>query len=75
MLSHSVMPDSVTPWTVAHQAPQAWNFLGKNVGARLPFPSPEALPNIGIEPTSLTSPALTGGFFTTAPLYVTFGQK
>ena len=28
-------------------------------------PSPGALPNPGIEPTSLTSPALTGGFFTT----------
>ena len=30
----------------------------------LPFPSPENLPDPGIEPTS---PALTGGFFTTEP--------
>ena len=31
-----------------------------------PFPSPGDLPDPGIEPTSLTSPALAGGFFTTS---------
>ena len=31
----------------------------------LPFPSPGSLPNPGVEPTSLTSPALAGGFLTT----------
>ena len=31
------------------------------------FPSPGELPDPGIEPTSLTSPALAGGFLTTAP--------
>ena len=30
----------------------------------LPFPPPGDLPNPGIEPASLTSPALAGGFFT-----------
>ena len=30
----------------------------------LPFPSPGDLPDPGIEPTSLVSPALAGGFFT-----------
>ena len=30
----------------------------------LPFPSPGDLPNPGIEPKSLLSPALAGGFFT-----------
>ena len=30
----------------------------------LPFPSPGNLPNPGIEPMSLMSPALAGGFFT-----------
>ena len=29
----------------------------------LPFPSPEYLPNPGIKPASLLSPALAGGFF------------
>ena len=32
----------------------------------LPCPSPGDLPNPGIEPTSLMSPALAGGFFTTS---------
>jgi len=33
----------------------------------LPFPPPEDLPNSGMELTSLMSPALAGGFFTTGP--------
>ena len=32
----------------------------------LPFPSPEYLSNPGIEPESLMSPALAGGFFITS---------
>ena len=32
----------------------------------LPCPSPEDLPDPGIEPSSLMSPALAGGFFTTS---------
>jgi len=31
----------------------------------LPFPKPENLPDPGIEPMSLESPVLAGGFFTT----------
>ena len=31
----------------------------------LPFPTLGDLPDPGIEPTSLASPALAGGFFTT----------
>ena len=33
----------------------------------LPFPTPGDLPDPGIEPTSLASSALAGGFFTTEP--------
>ena len=33
----------------------------------LPFPALEDLPDPGIEPTSLASSALAGGFFTTEP--------
>ena len=33
----------------------------------LPFPTPGDLPDPGIEPKSPVSPALAGGFFTTAP--------
>ena len=32
----------------------------------LPFPTPGHLPDPGIEPESLVSPALAGGFFTAA---------
>ena len=31
-----------------------------------PFPAPEDLPHPGMEPASLASPTLAGGFFTTA---------
>ena len=30
----------------------------------LPFPTPGDLPDPGVEPVSLVSPALAGGFFT-----------
>ena len=33
----------------------------------LPFRSPEDLPDPGIEPAHLASPALAGGFFATVP--------
>ena len=35
----------------------------------MPFPTPGHLPNAGIEPTSLTSPALAGRFFTTSAIW------
>ena len=35
--------------------------------SRLTFPSPGDLPDPGNEPSSLASPALAGGFFTTTP--------
>ena len=55
---------SVTPWTIAHQAPLSVGFSRQEYWSGLPFPSPEDLPSPGIEPMS---PALTGGFFTSAP--------
>ena len=54
-----------TPWTVAHQAPLSMGLLQREHWSRLLFPSPGDLPNPGIEPTSLVSPALAGRFFTT----------
>ena len=38
---------------------------GKEYWSGLPCLPPGDLPNSGIEPASLTSPALAGGFFTT----------
>ena len=62
MLSHVQL--FVTPWTVALQAPLSMEFSRQKYWSGLPFPSPENLPDPGIEPTY---PALTGGFFTTEP--------
>ena len=56
----------VTPWTVAHQAPLSMEFSSQEYWSRLPFPPPGDLPYSGIEPSSLASPALAGGFFTTS---------
>ena len=55
----------VTPWTVACQAPLSMAFSRQEYWRGLPFPSPEDLPDPGVEPASLTSPALAGMFFTT----------
>ena len=55
-----------TPWTVAHQAPLSMGFSRQEYWRGLTFPSPGDLPNKGIQPTSLISPVLTGGFFTTS---------
>ena len=35
--THSVVSDSVTPWTVAHQAPQSMGFSRQEYWSGLPF--------------------------------------
>ena len=55
-----------TLWTVACQAPQSMGFPRQEYWNGLPFPSPGDLPDPEIEPMSLMSPALAGGFFTTS---------
>ena len=40
MLQCSVMFDSVTPWTVIHQAPPSMEFPRQEHWIGLPFPSP-----------------------------------
>ena len=54
-----------TPWTVAHQTPLSIGFSRQVYWSGLPFPPTGDLPDQGLEPVSLMSPALTGGFFTT----------
>ena len=49
--SCSVMSDSVTPWTVAHQAPLSKGFPRQEYWSGLPFPSPGDLSNPGIKPS------------------------
>ena len=66
MLSPSVVTDSfVTPWTIALQAPLSMRFSSEAYWSGLLFPPPGDPPDPGIEPMSLTFPALAGGFFTT----------
>ena len=50
-----------TLWTAAYKAPLSLEFSRQEYWSRLPFPTPEDLPNPGIEPTS---PALAGRFLT-----------
>ena len=57
----SVVSDSsVTPWTVACQAPLPMGFSRQEYWSGLPCPLPEDLPEPGIEPVSLMSLALAG---------------
>ena len=81
MLSCSFMSDSLwlyglfdTLWTVAHQAPLSMKFSRQEYWSGLPFPPPGDLPDPGIEPASLISPALAGGFFTTSATWEVLNQ-
>ena len=53
-----------TPWTVAHQAPPSIEFSRQEYCSGLLFPSPEDLPDPGIEPGSPASPKLQAEAFT-----------
>ena len=56
-----------TPLNVARQTLLSMGFPRQEYWSGLPFPSPGDLPDPGIEPMSLVSPALAGGFFTPEP--------
>ena len=55
-----------TLWTVARQIPLSMGFFRQEYWSGLSCPPPGDPPNPGIEPKSLTSPALAGEFFTTS---------
>ena len=55
---------SLTPWTVAHQAPLSMGFSRQEYWSGLPFPSPGDLPKPGIKPRS---PALQADALTSEP--------
>jgi len=55
-----------TPWTVDLQAPLSMGFPRQEYWSGLPFLLPGDLPDPGIKPTCLMSPALAGGYFTTS---------
>ena len=60
-----VQPFAVS-WTVVCQAPLSMGFPRQEYWSGVPFRTPGDLPDPGIEPPSLGSPALAGGFFTTS---------
>ena len=52
------------PWTVVYHASLSMGFSRQEYSSGLQFPSPGDLPDPGIEPGFLVSPALAGGLFT-----------
>ena len=55
-----------TLWMVAHQALLSMGFSSQEYQSGFPCPAPREFPDLGIEPSSLMSPTLEGGFFTTS---------
>ena len=53
-------------WTMARQAPLSMGCSRQEYWSGLPCPPLGDLPDPGIEPASLMSPAWAGGFFTTS---------
>ena len=51
-------------WTVARQAPLSMGSFRQEYWSALPCPPPGDLPDLGIEPISLASPAFADRFFT-----------
>ena len=56
-----------TPQTRDCGAPLSMEFSRQEYRSGLPFPTPRDLPDPVTKPASVESPALAGGFFTTAP--------
>ena len=69
MLSHSVASDSLQSHRLSRQAPLSMRFSRQEDWSGLPCPPPGDLPDPGIEPWSLISPALAGRFFTTSTIW------
>ena len=53
-IAQSFVSNSVTPWSVAYQAPLTVGLSRQEYWNGLPFPSPGDLPNPGIKPGSPT---------------------
>ena len=67
MLSHFIhIWPFATLWTRAHRASLSMGFSRQEYWSGLPCLPPGDLPDPGIEPSSLKSPALAGGLFTTS---------
>ena len=76
MLSHfSHIQLFVTLWTVACQAPLSMGFSRQGYWSGLPRSPPGDLPDLGIELTVLTSPAVAGRFFTASATWEALGAR
>ena len=61
----------IYPICVVRQTPPSMGFCSQEYWSGLPCPPPGDLLDPGIEPLSLTSPALAGRFFTTSTTWET----
>ena len=61
-----------TLWAIGHQAPLSMGFPRQEHWSGLPCPPPGDLPDPGIKPTSLMSPALAGRSFATGATWEAF---
>ena len=64
----------VTPWTIACQAPLSMGFPRQEYWSGLPCPPPRNLPDPGMEPVSLMSPALQSGSLPLVPCGKPFAE-
>ena len=55
VFSHSVMSNSVTPWTVICQAPLSTGSARQEYWSGLPYPIPGDISDPGMKPTSPAS--------------------
>ena len=67
MLSHSVVSDSGTLWTVVCYAPLSLGLFRQEYWSGMPIPSTD-LPDPGIKPPSPVSPALQVDTLPTKPV-------
>ena len=67
VLSRSVVSDSVTPLSVAHQARLSMEFSSQEYCSGLPSPTLGDLLHQEIEPSTIVSPALQGDSLPLAP--------
>ena len=66
-------PTLCDPMDLAPQAPLCMGFSRQEYWSGLPFLPPGNLPDPGIKPTSLMSPALAGRFLTTSAIWEALG--
>ena len=65
-VSHSVVSDSCNPMDCSPPGSSVHEILQARILEWWPHPPPGRLPDPGIEPVSLPSPALASGFFFTS---------